>query len=111
MRDGAGDAYHPYAKDANGSVEALEDEDGSIAQDSEYDYDPYGELDDPDPEDSTEPEEALSDEAKQNPFRFEGPFESRGFRRSCDLRERFGSLRWSCFGGWSNPGVSLRASG
>jgi|GEM_PF-5255084 len=44
----------------------------SPGPDSEYHYDPYGELDDPDPEDSTEPEELLSGEAKQNPFRFEG---------------------------------------
>jgi RHS repeat-associated protein len=71
-----------YAKDANGSVEALEGEDGSTTG-NEYEYDPYGQLEKKDadpnaPEDPNNPtggqsaEDQLGEDAKDNPFRFQG---------------------------------------
>ena len=82
--------YRPYAKDGNGSISGLESStDGSIADDERYRYDPYGELEDAegDPIESTHPagsevpvEEGLSDEATENPFRFEGFYYDSGVK-------------------------------
>jgi RHS repeat-associated protein len=66
--------FRPYRVDANGSVEALEDEGGEVGTDDEYHYDPYGELQDTDTSEGNtkDAEEELSDEARANPFRFQG---------------------------------------
>jgi RHS repeat-associated protein len=68
--------YRSHAHDANGSVEGLEDttgeienctgpgEDGTNCDSERYRYDPYGELQDE--------ESALSTDARDNPFRFQG---------------------------------------
>jgi RHS repeat-associated protein len=64
--------YRSYTSDANGSVVALERSDGTIAAKEAYEYDPYGELVDPDPDDAQEAEKYLDPRAQENPFRFEG---------------------------------------
>jgi RHS repeat-associated protein len=71
--------YRSYTTDANGSVVALEDGAGLIDRSTsdgdgreDYRYDPYGELVDPDPDDSQEAEKYLDPRAQENPFRFEG---------------------------------------
>ena len=74
--------YSAYAKDANGSVLALEEDDGSTLVTKEYDYDPYGELDRDAPEASggDELELGLDEDAKDNPFRFEGFYYDSGVK-------------------------------
>lgn len=69
--DASAGSYRAYTKDANGSVEGLEDKDGNLGSlvpgspnNDRYQYDPYGEL-----ETSSG---SLSTEANNNPFRFEG---------------------------------------
>ena len=86
--DPAEAGYRAYETDAQGTVIGLEGEDGEVAEGSNYEYDPYGELefdptqsdDDPDtPEDETESAEAgLSKEAQDNPFRFQGHYYDSG---------------------------------
>jgi RHS repeat-associated protein len=56
--------YRAYALDANGSVVGLEADDGQIACQDTYNYDPYGQQ--------IESECGSSAEADANPFRFEG---------------------------------------
>lgn len=56
--------YRAYALDANGSVIGLEGDDGQVACQDTYNYDPYGEQ--------VENECGTSAEADANPFRFEG---------------------------------------
>lgn len=51
-------------KDANGSIEGVENPDGRVAPENRYAYDPYGEQ--------TAPEAGLGQPAKDNPQRFEG---------------------------------------
>jgi RHS repeat-associated protein len=78
-----------YATDANGSVEGLENEDGEFGEDGEdtYLYDPYGENEKVgDPEDP-DPDAGLSDEAKDNPFRYEGFYYDSGVK-SYDMEAR-----------------------
>ncbi|HEX8771485.1 MAG TPA: RHS repeat-associated core domain-containing protein, partial [Acidimicrobiales bacterium] len=77
-----GSRYPAYAKDANGSVVGLEKDDGTIAADDRYDYDPYGELDRklPAGADADDPDAGLSGEAKDNPFRFEGFYYDSGVK-------------------------------
>lgn len=73
-------AYRAYAKDANGSVIGLEKDDGTIAEDERYDYDPYGELDCKPAVNPDDLEEGLSPEAKANPFRFQGFYYDSGVK-------------------------------
>jgi RHS repeat-associated protein len=56
-------AYRPYATDAQGSVQGLEDTTGAIPNGSTYSYDPYG-----NPQTTGTPSQA----SKDNPFRFQG---------------------------------------
>jgi len=81
-------SYRSFGKDANGSVEGLEDADGDIREcgasepicrTDRYRYDPYGEMEDK--------EADLSEEAKDNPFRFEGFYYDSGLK-SYDMRAR-----------------------
>ena len=75
--------YRPYAKDANGSVVGLEDEEtGEVAANKRYDYDPYGELDrEVTPASTCDGLEAgLSQDARDNPFRFEGFYYDSGVK-------------------------------
>jgi RHS repeat-associated protein len=58
-------SYHAYQTDANGSVEALEDDHGALMG-ATYGYDPYGAQ--------TTDEGDLSQDAQANPFRFEGHY-------------------------------------
>ena len=69
--------YRAYTKDANGSVLGLETDDGQIAADGRYQYDPYGNLD----------AEPIDAEAKDNPFRFEGFYYDTGVK-SYDMHAR-----------------------
>ena len=82
----AGSAFKAYAKDANGSVTGLEDNDGTIAANERYDYDPYGELD-REPSATGDLDEGLSQEAKDNPFRFQGFYYDSGVK-SYDMHAR-----------------------
>ena len=80
-------AYRAYSHDANGSVEGLENEDGETGNDT-YTYDPYGEPDNVPPdgqEDEVDP--GLSDNARENPFRFEGFYYDAGVK-TYDMRAR-----------------------
>jgi len=62
--DSTSKRYQSYGKDVRGSVEVLENRDGTVDAGSAYDYDPYGDL---------ENEGEVTDpEALANPFRFEG---------------------------------------
>jgi RHS repeat-associated protein len=69
VTSGSTSRYRSYVKDANGSVLALEDDNGDIDRggadnkSAVYDYDPYGNL---------ENAGDLNGEADDNPFRFEG---------------------------------------
>lgn len=80
--------YKVYAKDANGSVTGLEAQDGTIAAADEYNYDPYGERDFNSaasgmtraPTPPGDPEEGLSEDAKANPFRYEGFYYDSGVK-------------------------------
>ena len=78
--------YKTYAQDANGSVEGLEGEGGSIPTGDRYDYDPYGQLDRRRKDDGSgdfqdaDPESALSEDAKENPFRFQGFYYDSGVK-------------------------------
>jgi RHS repeat-associated protein len=75
-------AYHSYALDANGSVEALENKDGTISTGNRYHYDPYGNLEMGATQQqqvassgnlgTATPENQLSTDAQANAFRFEG---------------------------------------
>lgn len=77
VTDGAENHYRSYRKDANGSVLALEDDTGAVPAGERYEYDPYGELD----------AEPTDDEAKANPFRFEGFYYDSGVQ-SYDMHAR-----------------------
>jgi RHS repeat-associated protein len=63
-------------------VLALEEDDGSILDRKRYDYDPYGELDREAPVASTgdELESGLDEDARDNPFRFEGFYYDSGVK-------------------------------
>jgi RHS repeat-associated protein len=82
------DEYRTYEKDANGSVVGLEQNDGAIADNEQYAYDPYGELRKPDlsapmtERYAYEESETLgfSEEARDNPFRFEGHYYDSGVK-------------------------------
>ncbi len=74
----------PDGKDANGSVEELEEHDGSTPEDNKYVYDPYGERD---VADGQEGDDGLSDAAKDNPFRFEGFYYDSGVK-TYDMQAR-----------------------
>lgn len=84
----ATDLYRTYEKDANGSVVGLEQNDGAIADNEQYAYDPYGELRKPDlsapmtERYQYEESETLgfSEEARDNPFRFEGHYYDSGVK-------------------------------
>lgn len=64
--DGGGseEEHLTYQKDANGSVDALEGENGTVAPENKYAYDPYGEA-----QGAANP---ATSAAGRNPFRFEG---------------------------------------
>jgi RHS repeat-associated protein len=80
--------FDGYSTDANGSVIALEDQaTGESGPGDKYSYDPYGDLLDPDPGDQQTAEQSLSDEAKSNPFRFEGFYYDSGIQ-SYDMQAR-----------------------
>ena len=64
--------FRGYGHDANGSVEELQEADGSVATGNRYVYDPYGALDTRGGLVPDDPEEHLSADAKDNPFRFQG---------------------------------------
>ena len=85
--DDEGTDYHAYGKDANGSVTEIEESDGSVGEDDTYPYDPYGELEDPDPTDESSPEDELGEEAQANPFRFQGFYYDSGVE-SYDMQAR-----------------------
>jgi RHS repeat-associated protein len=82
---GATNRYRAYVKDANGSVLGLEDGDGVVddgtdpdGKSAKYEYDPYGDLENPD---------TLNEEAEDNPFRFEGFYFDSGVK-SYDMQAR-----------------------
>jgi RHS repeat-associated protein len=86
VKDGSAAAKHkPYAKDATGSVEGLEDDDGATNDDT-YLYDPYGESENVGEANETD-DPGLSDEAKDNPFRFQGFYFDSGIK-SYDMHAR-----------------------
>ncbi|MEY2430379.1 MAG: hypothetical protein QOC92_104, partial [Acidimicrobiaceae bacterium] len=76
--------FRTYGVDANGSVERVEGQDGSVdpgvgvAKDV-YAYDPYGELD--------TPENLLGSHAKDNPFRYQGFYYDSGVK-AYDMQAR-----------------------
>jgi len=73
--------------DANGSVEALDDATTGAAQ-AKYAYDPYGNaLDTTTGTDLSDVNGGLSDEAKDQPMRFQGFYANSGVR-SYDMRAR-----------------------
>lgn len=74
-----GSAFKAYAKDANGSVTGLEDDNGLADAQNTYDYDPYGELDRT-PSATGDLDAGLSTEAKDNPFRFQGFYYDSGVK-------------------------------
>jgi RHS repeat-associated protein len=61
-----------YAKDANGSVTALEDGTGGYTAGDRYVYDPFGELDTAGLTAGETPDSTRSADAQANPFRFQG---------------------------------------
>lgn len=70
-------AYHTYAIDAKGSVEALENADNTISNLNRYHYTPYGDLEKGKAQgggsyNTTTPEQALGTDAQNNNYRFEG---------------------------------------
>jgi RHS repeat-associated protein len=79
---GSGNTYHPYAHDASGSVEALENKDGTVATNNRYHYTPYGDLEmgagDLQQAESSgnfsnaTPENTLGADAQASKYRFEG---------------------------------------
>lgn len=71
--------FRSYAKDANGSVEGLEDSGTGELGDDRYEYDPYGQI---------ENEDDLTEVAEDNPFRFEGFYYDSGVKQY-DMRARF----------------------
>jgi RHS repeat-associated protein len=71
--------FRAYGLDANGSVEELEEADGSVPAGARYVYDPYGELD--------ATEESLSSAAQNNPFRYEGFYYESGVK-TYDMQAR-----------------------
>lgn len=72
-------SYHAYATDSNGSIEGLENPDGNIDASNQYHYDPYGNLENKDPQNPTKsPEATLGAAAQDNPFRFEGFYDDAG---------------------------------
>jgi len=80
--------YHGYGKDANGSIETVEGENGQVAEENDrYVYDPYGALEDSNSEDAISPEDQLGDAAEANPFRFEGFYYDSGVE-SYDMQAR-----------------------
>lgn len=78
--------YRAYDKDANGSVTGLEQAQGQINEgtalggDETYDYDPYGELDRDPPAGSSDLDAGLSQDAQDNPFRFQGFYYDSGVK-------------------------------
>jgi RHS repeat-associated protein len=76
--------YKSYALDAQGSVEGLETDNGTLPASDRYHYNPYGELDGPG---ASDPEAGLSDEAKANPFRFQGHYYDAGIK-TYDMQAR-----------------------
>jgi RHS repeat-associated protein len=77
------DRYHAYAKDANGSVTGLENEDGSSKAGAKYEYDPYGDIDNKRSEDAEGDDDAksgITGDAAENPFRFEGFYYDSGIK-------------------------------
>ncbi len=78
--------YRSYGKDANGSVEAIEEENGTVPDDNEYVYDPYGDRDNT-PTGATDPDQGLSGSAQDNPFRYEGFYLDSGVK-TYDMQAR-----------------------
>ena len=68
--------YRNYSKDANGSVEGLENDQGEVADGDKYAYDPYGQSAHTDPAagEDQEVQEPTGADAQANPFRFEGHY-------------------------------------
>lgn len=79
-----GDRYRTYDKDANGSVTGLEQANGAVADDEDYVYDPYGALDHTAPSvpqgAAPDSDPGLSDQARNQPFRFEGFYYDSGVK-------------------------------
>ena len=68
-------SYKDYGKDANGSVEGLEDKDGMIKPGNQYQYDPYGKI-----ENEAQIREG-DGPARDNPFRFESFYYDSGVKQ------------------------------
>jgi RHS repeat-associated protein len=68
---GSDNRYRAYTKDVNDSVLGLESDDGQVLAGADYEYDPYGELENPG---------GLNTEAQENPFRFEGFYYDSGVK-------------------------------
>jgi RHS repeat-associated protein len=75
-------SYKDYGKDANGSVQGLEDKDGTIKPGNQYLYDPYGKI-----ENEAEIAEKGNEATKDNPFRFESFYFDSGVKQY-DMRAR-----------------------
>jgi RHS repeat-associated protein len=86
MEKGDG-TYKSYATDAQGSVVGLEQANGTIADNERYEYDPYGELQKRKGQTAGDAERPLSDDAKENPFRFQGHYYDSGVK-TYDMRAR-----------------------
>ncbi|HEX8051734.1 MAG TPA: LamG-like jellyroll fold domain-containing protein [Thermoleophilaceae bacterium] len=80
--------HRPYATDASGSVEGLEDTEGRFGELNRdtYLYDPYGESENVGGLNETE-DPGLSDAAKENPFRFQGFYFDSGVK-TYDMQAR-----------------------
>ncbi len=86
-------SYRAFSTDANGSVEGLEDEQGEVPASDKYAYDPYGQAAStsanptPEEEQNGPSEAALSEDARANPFRFEGHYYDTN-SKTYDMRAR-----------------------
>ncbi|MDX6587266.1 MAG: hypothetical protein QOI31_1739 [Solirubrobacterales bacterium] len=85
-----GMTFRPYSHDPQGTVLGLEDDGGVIDNDGSdrdlYQLDPYGNLENKVDADH-DPEEPLSTEASDNPFRFQGHYYDSGVK-SYDMKAR-----------------------
>ncbi len=79
--------HRTYGKDANGSVEDLAEENGTVEASNQYRYDPYGELDRDVTDTATDPELQLGTAARDNPFRYEGFYYDSGVK-TYDMQAR-----------------------
>jgi RHS repeat-associated protein len=89
-RDGQGAlSYRSYQLDASGSVIGLEGDAGVVADNEKYEYDPYGEMikGDGSPGEPACGDGGMSDQACEQPFRFQGFYYDSGIK-TYDMQSR-----------------------